>query len=56
MLAPFGEAEPAEVVLAVRAIHVVATLVLLDVGLAFRAGLGVGSEPSEVFRILFFLL
>ena len=42
MLTPVAQADPAEVVTALSASHVVAALVLLDVRMAFRARLSVG--------------
>ena len=48
MLLPRFETDPAEVVLALGALHVVAAFVLLNRRLAGRTGLGVGDEPKAV--------
>ena len=55
VVAPVGEAEPAELVAALPASHVVAALILLDVALALRAGLCVRLDPVDV-RVLILLL
>mmetsp|Transcript_40336 Transcript_40336/g.61549 ORF Transcript_40336/g.61549 Transcript_40336/m.61549 type:complete len:337 (+) Transcript_40336:455-1465(+) len=51
VLRPLDLAQPAEVVLALLAGHVVAALVLLDARRALRAGLGVRSQPSHVLSV-----
>ena len=48
MLLPGFETDPAEVVLALGAFHVVAAFVLLDRRLAGGAGLRVGDQPKAV--------
>merc|ERR1719337_373422 len=53
VLGPVAHAHPAELVLALRAGHVVAALVLLDARLALRAALRVGQDP--VRRLAFIL-
>ena len=56
MLTPVAHADPAEVVIALAAGHVVAALVLLDVRLAARACLGVGQDPGRVLTLRALLL
>mmetsp|Transcript_2487 Transcript_2487/g.6457 ORF Transcript_2487/g.6457 Transcript_2487/m.6457 type:complete len:321 (-) Transcript_2487:277-1239(-) len=48
---PFAVAQPAELVLALRACHVHAALVLLDGSLALGARLGVCQDPVHVLRL-----
>ena len=56
MLTPVAQADPAEVVIALAAGHVVAALVLLDVRLAARARFGVGQDPGRVLTLRALLL
>ena len=49
MFLPIAHANPTEFVPALRARHMVAALVLLDVSLAFRANFCVGGDPVDIF-------
>lgn len=51
VLTPGSLAEPAELVLALRARHVHAAVVLLDGALALGARLRVGHDPRQVFAL-----
>ena len=51
VLHPGGQAEPAELMLALRAGHVHAALVLLDRPSALGAGLGVCQDPVQVLTL-----
>lgn len=46
---PVTHADPAELVAALRARHVVAPLVLLNVLLALGANFSVGGDPGDIF-------
>ena len=48
MLLPISHANPAELVAALRAGHMVAALVLFDVPIALRAQFGVRCDPVDV--------
>ena len=48
MLLPITETNPAEVMVAVRAVHVVATLIFLDIGPTLGARFSVGQDPLSV--------
>ena len=52
MVRPITHADPAELVLALPAIHVVAPLVLLDAGGTLGAALGVGQDPVGRLRLV----
>lgn len=56
VLLPWREAQPAEVVLAFLAVHMVTALVLLDVGAALGARLGVGLDPAQVLAVTLLFL
>ena len=51
MLLPVSHADPAELIAALGARHVVAALILLDILLALRTGLSVCCDPGDVFRL-----
>jgi hypothetical protein len=54
VLLPITQAEPAELMSTFGAGHVIAALVFLNKILAARARLGVGLDPSKVFRVILF--
>mmetsp|Transcript_3582 Transcript_3582/g.7698 ORF Transcript_3582/g.7698 Transcript_3582/m.7698 type:complete len:325 (-) Transcript_3582:389-1363(-) len=56
MVIPIAHADPAELVPALLARHVVAPLVLLNAGRALGAGFGVGQDPVGGFRLVAALL
>ena len=51
MLCPVAHTDPAELMLALGAGHMVATLIFFDGPLAFRARLRVSREPSSVLAL-----
>ena len=56
MVFPVAHANPTELVPALRAGHMVAPLVLLDILLALRADFRVGRYPVDIFRLSIRLL
>ena len=56
MVFPVAHADPTELVSALRAGHMIAPLVLLDVLLALRADFRVGGDPVDIFRLSISLL
>ena len=56
MILPLAFTKPAKIIVAVSAMNVVATLVLLDEGATTGTWLGVGLKPSEVLIIILFFI
>ena len=56
MILPVAHADPAELELALRACHVITSLVFLDVSLALGTCLGVCSDPCHILRFSIGLL
>lgn len=56
MSAPFGQAQPAEIMTTLPAGHVVATLILLDIGSTLGTRLGVGLDPHQILGVHLLLL
>lgn len=51
---PFGQTQPAKIMIAFSTSHVHAPLVFFNVGVALWTGFTIGLDPSQIFRIILF--